>query len=118
MNDWLLLQEYIADRSEKAFAELVRRHLGMVYGTALRKVREPQAAQDVAQAVFILLARKAGSLSSGVVLGGWLHRTAGLLSLKLLRDEQRRKTREKESSIMPDLHDSQDARLWEQIAPQ
>ena len=116
MNDWLLLQDYIAHRSEKAFGELVQRHLGMVYGTALRKLREPHAAQDVTQAVFILLARKAGSLSSGVVLGGWLYRTTCLLSLKLLRDEQRRKAREKESLMMPS-NDSQEAQLWEQIAP-
>lgn len=117
MNDWSILQDYISHRSNAAFAELVQRHIGMVYGTALRQVRDPHAAQDVTQAVFILLARKASSLSSSVVLGGWLYRTASLLSLKYLRDEQRRHAREKESCSMPLTNDGSDAKLWEEIAP-
>ena len=117
MNDWSLLQDYISHRSNTAFAELVRRHIGMVYGTALRQVRDPHGAQDVTQAVFILLAQKSSSLSSGVVLGGWLYRTASLLSLKYLRDEQRRHAREKEVAAMPIANDDSDAQLWAEIAP-
>ncbi|HEX7863170.1 MAG TPA: sigma-70 family RNA polymerase sigma factor [Verrucomicrobiae bacterium] len=114
MNDWTLLEEYISRQSNSAFAELVHRHVGMVYGAALRQVRDAHAAQDVTQAVFILLARKAGSLSSGVVIGGWLYRSASLLSLKYLRDEQRRHAREREA--MPTTNDAE-ARLWEELAP-
>lgn len=115
MNDWALLQEYIAKRSEQAFAELVQRHIQMVYGTALRQVREVHAAEDVTQAVFILLARKAHHLSSSVVIGGWLYRTACLVSLKLLRDQHRREAKERQSAVM--LEAGTEDRTWEEIAP-
>jgi RNA polymerase sigma factor (sigma-70 family) len=115
MNDWALLQEYIAKRSENAFADLVQRHIQMVYGTALRQVREAHAAEDVTQAVFILLARKAHRLSSSVVIGGWLYRTACLVSLKLLRDKQRREAKERHSAMI--LDQGTDDRTWDELAP-
>src|SRR5687767_15136632 len=114
MIDWTLLEEYISRRSNSAFAELVHRHVGMAYGAALRPVRDAHAAKGVTQAVFSLLWRKAGSLSSSVVIGGWLYRSASLLSLKYLRDVQRRHAREREA--MPITNDAE-ARLWEELAP-
>jgi DNA-directed RNA polymerase specialized sigma24 family protein len=73
-NDEQLLDAYARERSESAFGELVARHIDFVYSTALRVVnRDSHLAQDVAQTVFIDLARKAGSLPRGVVLSGWLH---------------------------------------------
>ena len=60
MNDPERLQAWATRRDEPAFAELVRLHLGLVYGSALRQVREPVLAQEVAQAVFLVLADKAG----------------------------------------------------------
>lgn len=116
MNDWTLLHEYIANRSEPAFAELVNRHIQMVYGTALRQVRASHAAEDVTQAVFILFARKAPSISSSVVIGGWLYRTACLVSMRFLRDEKRREAKERQSAVMLNEHNSEE-QLWEQIAP-
>jgi DNA-directed RNA polymerase specialized sigma24 family protein len=75
MDDEQLLHAYARERSEAAFGELVTRHIDFVYSAALRVVNgDGHLAQDVAQTVFIDLARKAGSLPGGVRLAGWLHR--------------------------------------------
>ena len=60
LSDLDLLARYMRTADESAFAELVRLHLGLVHGSALRQVREPVLAQEVAQAVFLVLADKAG----------------------------------------------------------
>lgn len=63
-SDSELLCRYAGEKSEAAFAELVRRYLDLVYSAALRQLRgDPHRAQDVAQVVFAALARKAGSLT-------------------------------------------------------
>ena len=68
-----LLRAYAKDRSEPAFAELVRRHLNLVYSVALRSVAgDTYLAEDVTQQVFADLAAKAGPVSRHPVLGGWL----------------------------------------------
>ena len=72
MTDAELIQAYVERQSETAFTELVNRHLGFVYSSALRQVQRPDLAADVAQAVFLLLARKASALRREVVLSGWL----------------------------------------------
>ena len=75
MDDKQLLGASAREHSESAFGELVARHIDFVYSTALRVVNGgSHLAQDVAQTVFIDLARKAGSLPGDVGLAGWLHR--------------------------------------------
>ena len=76
MNDDMeLVAEYAAHQSEPAFETLVGRHAGLVYSAALRHVRDTHLAGEITQTVFIILARKAGSLNSKTILPGWLYRT-------------------------------------------
>lgn len=107
MNDTrALLHQYTAHGSEAAFRELVTRYVNLVYGTALRRLDGDQAlAQDAAQAVFIDLARQAAHLSSGVLLGGWLHQRACHVAATLARGERRRRNREKIAMELHTLHD-------------
>jgi DNA-directed RNA polymerase specialized sigma24 family protein len=63
MDDITLLREYAAHGSETAFRELVSRRVGFVYSAALRQVRNPHLAEEITQAVFIILAQKAGRIS-------------------------------------------------------
>ena len=115
MDDWQLIQEYVGNHSEAAFRDLVTQHVNHVHATALRLVRDSQTAEDVTQAVFILLARKAASLSSSVVVAGWLYRTTQFVSSRALRAEQRRKQREEEAFRMTEF-DSPD-QSWQRLAP-
>jgi RNA polymerase sigma factor (sigma-70 family) len=119
MDDWQLLQAYAKNRSEAAFAELVRLHLDWVFSVALRHVGDPHLAEDVVQSVFVLLARKARDLGPGTLVGGWLFRTTRLVAGHARRAEQRRKTREATACIMSQDTTSPDTDeiLWQQLAP-
>ncbi|HWD90929.1 MAG TPA: sigma-70 family RNA polymerase sigma factor [Verrucomicrobiae bacterium] len=112
-----LLRDYTDSGDEAAFRELVERYIDLVYSTALRRVGDNAVlAEDVTQAVFTDLARKARSLREVEFLGGWLHRHAGFVASNLLRSEQRRQIREQQAVEMNALLDSPDA-SWQQLAP-
>jgi RNA polymerase sigma factor (sigma-70 family) len=107
-----LLAEYVRNGSEAAFAEVVSRYLNFVYSEALRLVNgHTVLAQDVAQTVFINLARKATSFSSGVSLGGWLHEHTFHVATKAARAERRRQAREKEALETSMLQEDSGANL-------
>ncbi|HEV8542905.1 MAG TPA: sigma factor, partial [Verrucomicrobiae bacterium] len=74
MSDWELLQSWAREQSESAFAALVHRHVNLVYGSALRQMRDAELAGDATQAMFLLLSRKAKTLRREVILSGWLFR--------------------------------------------
>ncbi len=114
-----LLRRYSAEKSEEAFAELVRRHLDLVYSTALRQLAgDTHLAQDVAQAVFTALARKAASLTDRTTLTGWLYLGAHHAAAQAVRGEQRRRAREQEASIMHEQLSSSDAATdWDRVRP-
>jgi RNA polymerase sigma factor (sigma-70 family) len=110
MNDWQLLQQYVTRGSEAAFSAVVANHVNLVYSTAARQVRDPQLAEEVTQAVFILMARKAPSFPQHVVLPGWLYRTARFVGSSAARAEQRRRRREQEALLMQ--NDSASEESW------
>ena len=98
------MREYAARQSESAFATLVSRHTNLVYSAALRRVRNPQMAGEVTQAVFIILARKAGSLDAKTILPSWLYRTACYVYGSALKRELRRQHREQEAYMQSNVH--------------
>ncbi len=119
-NDMELLWEYAQHNSESAFAELVQRHLALVYSAALRHVGNPAHAEEVAQAVFVILACKAPRLRPHTILAAWLYETTRLTALRFLRGERRRQFREQEAYMQstsdspagPSSHE-----IWNQLAP-
>src|ERR1035437_6597201 len=96
-NDMDMVREFARQNSETAFAELVRRHLNLVYSVALRYTGNPGDAQDVTQAVFIILARKAAGLPARTVLTGWLYETTRFTAVCMQRTNVRRHAREQEA---------------------
>jgi len=116
LTDHQLLSEFARGGSEEAFAELVHRHINLVYGAALRQVGNPHAAQDVTQAVFTILAQKAASLSPHTILSGWLYRTTRFASMTTIRTEARREKYERQAA--EDLGARDDVSpSWNDLAP-
>ena len=116
-NDMDLVREYAARNSEPAFETLVRRHVSLVYSVALRQAGNPAQAEEITQAVFLILARKAARLRPDTVLPGWLHETARFASASFLRGEHRRQRREQEAYVQSKLQESSADPAWEQLPP-
>jgi RNA polymerase sigma factor (sigma-70 family) len=116
-SDMELVRDYVRLNSEAAFAELVQRHVALVYSVALRHVGIAAHAEEITQAVFIILARKAAGLRADTILEGWLHETTRLTALSFLRGERRRQFREQEVYMQSTLQENNDAATWNQLAP-
>jgi RNA polymerase sigma factor (sigma-70 family) len=114
-----LLRRYTEDRSEPAFAEIVQRHLNLVYFAALRQVGgDTHRAQEVAQSVFTDLARKAATLTGRATLTGWLHTSTRFAAAKARRADFSRQQYELEASTMNALlSDPDPAAEWERLRP-
>ena len=115
-DDMDLLREYARRNSEEAFATLVARHINLVFSVALRQVRDPHLAEEITQAVFIILARKAAALGPKTILPGWLCRAARYVSANALTIQRRRHRREQEAHLQSILNESEPCD-WPQIAP-
>jgi RNA polymerase sigma factor (sigma-70 family) len=122
--DMELLRDYHRQGSEAAFAELVRRHIHLVYSVAARHAGVAAHAEEITQAVFIILARKAAGLRPDTILEGWLHETTRLTALSFLRGERRRQSREQEAYMQSISESGGDApspsggeEIWAQLAP-
>src|SRR6266511_3068051 len=116
MDDYELLQSYASRRAEDAVRSLTERYINLVYSAALRQTGSTEAAKDVSQAVFLTLARKAGTISRGTVLAGWLLRTTRYAAANARRLEQRRQHYEQQAmQSYVQLAGAEAA--WQRIAP-
>ncbi len=117
LSDTTLLARYVTEGAESAFTEIVQRHLPLVFGTALRRLGGDRSeAEDVAQAVFVALARQASSLLSHPALAGWLYTTTVQQANNQLRRRQRRQTHEQTLMTNAGLNPSAEIN-WEQLQP-
>jgi uncharacterized protein (TIGR03435 family) len=116
LDDSVLLREYVEHGSDGAFATLVTRHINKIYSVALRHTRNAGSAEEITQAVFVILARKSRHLGKRVILSGWLYETARLTAMTHIRSEIRRVRREQEAYMQTSLNET-DPDVWPQIAP-
>lgn len=119
-SDMALLRRFVRQGRQAAFSELVARYSGLVYSTCLRDVRNATVAEDAAQAVFLVLARKAPTLRAETSLAGWLYQTARLVSRNAARQETRIQLREQRLGQYMAREEAQrppEADLWDQIEP-
>ena len=116
LGDTELLRQYAHQDSHEAFAALLARHLNLVYSAALRKTGSPQAAEDITQVVFSILAKKARALPAQTILAGWLYHTSRLTAVNFLRTEIRRVRLEQEAH-MQSLATETEPDPWPQIMP-
>src|ERR1043166_8085282 len=113
--DLELLQRYVRYNAEEAFAEVVRRHVDLVHSAALRQVRSPELAEEVAQAAFLKLAHHAPRLAPNTILTAWLYQVTRREAIDVGRRETRRRLREQVALEMNAIN--ADASDWRQIEP-
>ena len=118
MEDRKLLQRYVQDHSQEAFAALTARYVNLVYAVCRREMGDADAAEDVTQAVFLILARKAPTLGRNVVLSGWLFQTARFAAKNARLTAQRRAAYEQRAAeaVMEQQRETEDP-AWTEIEP-
>ena len=121
MDDLSLLRKYVEDRDEQAFAEVVRRHVDLVYSAARRQLSDPSAADDVTQLVFVTLAGKARALRPGCVLAAWLLSVTRNVAMNANTAAARRRLHELRAAQMKisecDPGRAVEGSLWDRVAP-
>ena len=114
-SDLDLLRRFTREKSQDAFSEIVRRHLNLVYSAALRQIRSPQLAEEIAQSVFADLARDAGKLKPDTILTAWLYSVTRRTAIDVVRKESRRQLREQIAVEMNNMNATTNE--WTQIEP-
>ena len=114
-DDYALLRQYVETGSEAAFAHLVARHTDMVYSSALRQVPQDMA-EEVTQAVFILLLKKAPRLPEGTIVAAWLHKATRFTALNAMKMNARRRRHERKAGEMS-LQRNQVNPAWTRVSP-
>jgi len=94
VSDLELLDQYARQDRQEAFATVLDRHLKLVYSAALRQVRSPELAEEVAQSVFADLARNSAKLAPDTVVAAWLYQVTRRTAIDVVRRESRRQLRE------------------------
>jgi RNA polymerase sigma factor (sigma-70 family) len=115
MSDLDLLGQYARENRQEAFAALLDRHLKLVYSAALRQVRSPELAEEVAQSVFADLARSAGKLEPQTILTAWLYHVTRCTAIDVVRRESRRQLREQIAFDMTNMNSNSSE--WTAIEP-
>jgi RNA polymerase sigma factor (sigma-70 family) len=116
--DFELLAAYGRNSDEGAFRQLVRRHIDLVHATALRKVTDAPAAEEISQNVFHALARKAARFAPDDSLPAWLHRTTLLEARHWLRGELRRRRREETAAQLgTTMNAPEESPAWRELVP-
>ena len=105
LSDGQLLERFVADRDAAALEALVRRHGRMVLGVCRRILSDPHDAEDCFQATFLVLVRKASSISPPEKIGNWLYGVAQTTAVRVKAANAKRRQREKQVSRMPDPED-------------
>jgi uncharacterized protein (TIGR03435 family) len=118
VDDMALVREFATQHSEAAFETLVARHVNLVYSAALRQTGNAHLAEEVTQAVFLILARKAGRLRAETMLTGWLFQTTRYAAAAERRARARRQWYEKEALLESSItSDTPEEPVWPHIAP-
>ena len=123
-HDGDLLRRFARDRDEAAFAEVVQRHAGLVHAAARRQANDVGRAEDVAQAAFIVLAKKAGRLTRHATVGPWLLKTVRYAAANANRIDRRRRRHESAAAGEPAMRsdhaagpDPAEVLAWREIRP-
>jgi RNA polymerase sigma-70 factor (ECF subfamily) len=114
VSDRELLERFLADRDEASFAALVRRHGPMVLQVCRRIQHNEHDAEDVFQATFLLLARKAGAIRKRGSVASWLHGVAHRLALEAKGSDSRRQARERRATDMKNASQNTD-QAWQNL---
>jgi RNA polymerase sigma factor (sigma-70 family) len=115
-----LLREYATTRSQPAFSRLVELYVGLVYSAARRQCRgDAHLAEDVTQAVFIILAEKAAAVPADRPLSAWLLRTTSYCAANARRSKSHREHYERKAAHMARMNEpaSGDESAWDDLAP-
>ena len=114
-DDMALLRQYTREGVEEAFATLVRKYVDLVHSAALRQVRSPDLAQEVAQSVFIELARNGERLAANTLLIAWLYQVTRRRAIDVVRRENRRQAREKTGEYLKAMNST--GQNWSEVEP-